>query len=58
MSSLFDRLVQRPDNILAIEIELAVFVYPSLKIFAQRKSGHSHVIPVNQILLQKEVQNL
>lgn len=57
MSRFFDRLVQRPDDILAIEIKLAIFVHPSFKVFSKSASGDSHVIPVNHLLLHEEVQD-
>ena len=41
-----DRFVQWADNILT-KRQFAVFVCPSLEIFAQRASGNRHVVTIN-----------
>jgi hypothetical protein len=46
VTSFLDRSVQWADNILT-ERQFAVFVRPSLDIFAQRASGNSHIVTVN-----------
>lgn len=58
VSSFLDGLVEGSDNILFGEVELAVFVHPSIQVLAEGKSGNRHVVAVDQILLQEEVEDL
>lgn len=57
MTGLLDGLVQRSDNIL-ISGKCAIFVYPTFKIFAQCATSHSHVVAIDQVVLEQIVEYL
>ena len=57
MSRFLDRLVERSDDILLAEIELAVFVCPSIQVLAERESGYCQIVAVDHLVLQQECQD-
>lgn len=57
MPCLLDGIIQRSNDILAIEIEFAILVYPSVEVFTKRASGNGHVVSVDHILLHEKVQD-
>lgn len=58
VTSFFDRFVKRSDDILLIEVEFAVFVHPSIQVLTKGETSNGHVIAVDQVVLQQEMQDL
>ena len=57
MASFLDGFLQRTDNILAGG-QFTICVCPSLNIFAQCASSDSHVVTINQVVLEQVSKNL
>lgn len=58
MTSFLDGFVEGSDDILLIEVEFAVFVHPPIQVLAEGETSNSHVVTVDQVLLQQEVEDL
>lgn len=56
MSTLLNRVIQRADDILVC-IELAVLVCPSLEILPESTARDSHVVSVDQLVLEQECED-
>ena len=52
MASLLDRLVKRTDDVLGGEVQLAGLMCPAIKVLAQGAASDSHVVTVDQVVLQ------
>lgn len=57
MTGLFDRICERPNDILMREIELSVLVDPAVKVLAERKTGDGDVVAVYEVVLHQEMQD-
>lgn len=58
MSSGFDGFIQRPDNILTVEVELTVLVHPPVEVLAESFAGNREIVAVNEVILQEEMKDL
>ena len=58
MTSFLDGFVEGSDDILLIEVEFAVFVHPPIQVLAESETSNGHVVTVDQVLLQQEVEDL
>lgn len=58
MSCRFDRFVQGSDNVLAVEVEHTVLVYPSVEIFTEGFASDGKVVAVDEVILQEEMKDL
>jgi hypothetical protein len=58
MSSLFDRFIQRSNNVLFVKVEFTKFVNPTIQILSESFPSHGYVITIHQVVFHQEMQHL